>query len=156
METEALTSNHYALLVENIDATVGHLTSKLSCRFRSPARIPFEVSGHGERYRQDVRACYDVDGVVELVEAHDHGPFARSVDYGLHHFGGVVGDLENAVGQQRDAGNEVEWELSYRGQLIAVFFRGGKTLPGRLELVTAQRPPLLDLFAESSSWSANA
>ena len=140
---------HYALLVESIEASVAHLQKTAGLEFRSPARIPFVVSGHTEVYEHEVRACYTVDRSVELVETRDRGPFAGVHRFGLHHYGGTVGDLEAAIDEQRSLGNEVEWELSYDGQLVAVFFAGSPSLPGRLELVSGQTPPLLDMFAES-------
>ena len=152
MGDNGLVANHYALLVEDVAATVGHFEERLGVAFKSPARIPFDVAGHGERYSEVALACYSVDGSVELVEAHDSGPFAPPV--GLHHFGGPVADLEAAVAAQRGAGNEVEWELSYEGELIAVFFTGGGALPGRLELVSASAPPLLEMYAESTEGEA--
>ena len=141
---------HYALLVESIEASVAHLRETVGLEFRSPARIPFVVAGHGEEYEHEVRACYAVDKSVELVETADRGPFAGARRFGLHHYGGVVADLESAVAQQRSRGNDVEWELSYDGQLVAVFFAGSRSLPGRLEFVSGQAPPLLDMFAEAT------
>lgn len=149
MENQGLITNHYALLVESIDATVGRFESDLGLRFDTPVRIPFEIEGHGEQYAQEVRACFDADHRVELIEPHERGPFAPSPGPGMHHFGGVVPDLADRVERQRTAGNEVDWELSYDGQLVAVFFTGGGDLPGRLELVNGQAPPLLEMFAES-------
>jgi hypothetical protein len=140
---------HYALLVESIEASVAHLHESAGLEFRSPARIPFLVAGHDETYEHEVRACYTVDMSVELVETADRGPFAGAHRFGLHHYGGVVGDLEAAIDGQRSLGNDVEWELSYDGQLVAVFFAGSQSLPGRLELVSGQAPPLLDMFAEA-------
>jgi hypothetical protein len=93
--------------------------------------------------------CYAVDHSLELVEAGGRGPFAAEVGPGLHHYGGVVPDLESAIALQRSLGNDVEWELSYDGHLVAVFFTGSGGLPGRLEFVSAQAPPLLELFAET-------
>jgi UDP-N-acetylmuramyl tripeptide synthase len=69
----------------------------------------------------------------------------------LHHFGAVVGDIEAAIDAQRAAGADVTWELLYEGQLIAVFFEGSPEVPGRLELVSAKAPPLLDMFAENGT-----
>lgn len=140
---------HYALLVESIEASVAHLRDTAGLEFRVPARIPFVVVGHGEQYGLDVRACYTVDRSVELVETADRGPFAGANRFGLHHYGGVVSDLGAAIDAQHSLGNDVEWELSYDGQLIAVFFAGSPSLPGRLEFVSRQAPPLLDLFAEA-------
>ena len=139
---------HYALLVESVDASVGHLRELVGVEFGSPARIPFVGAGHGEQYEQEVRACYAVDRSVELVETASDGPFAGDDRFGLHHYGGVVADLDAAIARQRSIGNHVEWELSFDGQLIAVFFRGSSALPGRLELVSGTAPPLLDVFAE--------
>jgi hypothetical protein len=150
MDTQGLIGAHTSVMVDDVEASVDHLSATLPFEFKAPARIPFEVSGvDGNMYEQQVRACYSTDGTIELVEAADSGPFAGSIGSGIHHYGGLVGDLEAAVAKQLEAGNEVEWKLSYDGQLIAVFFRGGGALPGRLELVTAQAPPLLDMFAES-------
>lgn len=140
---------HYALLVESIEASVAHLQETAGLEFRSPSRIPFVVSGHGETYEHEVRACYTVDMSTELVETADLGPFAGAHRFGLHHYGGVVSDLEAAIERQCALGNDVEWELSYDGQLIAVFFAGTTSLPGRLEYVSGQAPPLLDMFAET-------
>jgi len=139
---------HYALLVESIEASVAHLRETTSLEFRSPARIPFVVAGHGETYEHEVLACYAVDKSVELVETADRGPFAGEHRFGLHHYGGVVADLEAAIDGQRSLGNHVEWELSYNGQLVAAFFAGSASLPGRLEFVSGQAPPVLDMFAE--------
>jgi hypothetical protein len=141
---------HYALLVESIEASVAHIRETVGLEFRSPSRIPFVVAGHGEEYEHDVRACYAIDRSVELVEAADRGPFGGERRFGLHHYGGVVADLNAAVAQQRSLGNDVEWELSYGGQLVAVFFAGTRSLPGRLEFVSAQAPPLLEMFAEAT------
>jgi hypothetical protein len=140
---------HYALLVESIETSVAHLQETAGLEFRSPARIPFVVAGDGVTYEHEVRACYTVDKSFELVEAADGGPFAGQHRFGLHHYGGVVGDLGAAIDGQRSRGNDVEWELSYDGQLVAVFFAGTPSLPGRLELVSGQAPPLLDMFAEA-------
>jgi hypothetical protein len=140
---------HYALLVESIEASVAHLEEMAGLEFRAPARIPFVVAGRAETYEHEVRACYTVDMSVELVETADRGPFAGAHRFGLHHYGGGVSDLEAAIDAQRSRGNNVEWELSYDGQLVAVFFAGSPSLPGRLELVSGQAPPLLDMFAES-------
>jgi hypothetical protein len=144
-----LLGRHYALLVESVEASVDHLREATGLEFRPPARIPFVIAGHGAQYEQEVRACYAVDKSVELVETAHRGPFAEP-KFGLHHYGGVVADIDTAIAQQRSLGNEVEWELSYDQQLVAVFFRGCDSLPGRLELVSGQAPPLLDLFAEPS------
>jgi hypothetical protein len=140
---------HYALLVQSIEASLAHLQETAGLKFRSPARIPFVVSGRGDTYEQEVRACYTVDMSVELVEADSRGPFAGEQRFGLHHYGGVVVDLDAAIDDQRSRGNDVEWELSYDGQLVAVFFAGSLSLPGRLELVSGSAPPLLDIFAEA-------
>ena len=140
---------HYALLVQSIEASVAHLQETAGLNFRSPARIPFVVSGHGDMYEQEVRACYTADMSVELVEADNCGPFAGEWRFGLHHYGGTVRDLEAAIDHERSRGNEVEWELAYDGQLVAVFFGGSPSLPGRLELVSGKAPPLLDMFAEA-------
>jgi hypothetical protein len=139
---------HYALLVESIEASVAHLRETAGLDFRSPARIPFVVAGHDETYEHEVRACYTVDMSVELVETAHLGPFAGAHRFGLHHYGGAVADLQAEIEQQRAHGNHVEWELSYDKQLIAVFFAGTASLPGRLEFVSGQAPPLLDMFAE--------
>src|SRR5262245_26892389 len=81
----AAAMKHYALLVESIEASVAHLQETAALEFRSPARIPFVVSGHDETYDHEVRACYTVDKTVELVEAADRGPFAGAHRFGLHH-----------------------------------------------------------------------
>jgi hypothetical protein len=142
--------NHYALLVESIETSVAHLQETAGLVFRSPARIPFVVAGDGETYEHEVRACYTVDKSFELVETADRGPFAGGPHrFGLHHYGGVVADLGAAINGQRSRGNDVDWELSYDGQLVAVFFAGTPSLPGRLELVSGNAPPLLDMFAET-------
>jgi hypothetical protein len=141
---------HYALLVEGIEASVAYLQESVGLEFRFPARIPFVVTGHGETYEQEVRACYAVDKSVELVETAARGPFAGDPRFGLHHYGGVVADLDAAIAQQRSLGNTVEWELSYEAQLIAVFFGGCAALPGRLEFVSGRAPPLLEMFAEAT------
>lgn len=140
---------HYALLVPSIEASVAHLEETAGLDFLAPARIPFVITGSGLEYEQEVRVCYAVDRSVELVEASGQGPFAAVQGFGLHHYGGVVADLETAIARQRALGNPVDSELSYDGQLIAVFFGGCSGLPGRLEYVTAQAPPLLELFAEA-------
>ena len=140
---------HYALLVESIEASVAHLGATAGLEFRSPARIPFVVAGHGEEYEHEVRACYALDKSVELVETGARGPFAGESRFGLHHYGCVVADLEAAIDHQGSLGNHVEWELSYEGQLVAVFFAGSRSLPGRLELVSGQAPPLLEMFAQA-------
>jgi hypothetical protein len=140
---------HYALIVESIEASVAHLQETAGLEFRSPARIPFVLSGHGETLEHVLRACYTVDMSVELIETENRGPFAGEDRFGLHHYGGTVADLGTAIDHQRSLGNDVEWELSYDGQLIAVFFAGSPSLPGRLELVSGQAPPLLDIFAEA-------
>src|SRR5437764_1128802 len=127
---------HYALLVESIEASVAHLQETAGLEFRLPARIPFVVAGHGKKYEHEVRACYTLDKSVELVETADRGPFSGANRFGLHHYGGVVADLGAAIDAQRSLGNGVEWELSYDGQLVAVFFSGSQSLPGRLELVS--------------------
>lgn len=139
---------HYALLVERIEASVVHLQATAGLEFRTPARIPFVVAGHGETFEHALRVCYTVDMSVELVEAGDRAPFGGEDRFGLHHYGGTVDVLEAAIDEQSSRGNNVEWELSYDGQLIAVFFAGSPSLPGRLELVNGQAPPLLDVFAE--------
>jgi hypothetical protein len=151
-----LIRRHYALLVRSIDESVTYLQDTHDMRFRSVARVAFVMAGHGHEWRQETRACYSADGLVELVaaahgaaaEAADRGPFGRDLGYGLHHHGAVVTDLDAAVEKQLGHGSEIEWELLDDGQRIAVFFGGVAGLPGRLEFVTAQAPPLLDLFAE--------
>lgn len=148
MTETGLITNHYALVVEDLGATVAHMSDHFDLEFNPPARIPFEVAGEGDSYIQVVPACYDTKGVIEIVEAQDRGPFAVEKGLGMHHFGGLVSDLDNAVTAQRETGNEVNWELSFDGQLIAVFFSGCAALPGQLELVTAQAPPLLEMFAD--------
>ena len=149
MKAEEYKGRHYALLVESVEASVAYLGETVGLEFCSPARIPFDIAGHGEEYVQEVRACYAADKSVELVEATGRGPFAADQGVGLHHYGGVVDDLGSAIAQQRSMGNSVEWKLSYDGKLVAVFFSGSASLPGRLEFVTAHAPPLLELFAEA-------
>ena len=148
MRPDEYRGRHYALLVESVEAGVAHLSETVGLEFLRPARIPFVVAGQGQEFEQEVRACYSVDRSVELVEAACEGPVAAQLGFGLHHYGGVVADLEAAIAQQASLGNEVAWRLSYERQLIAVFFEGCAGLPGRLEFVTAQAPPLLELFAE--------
>lgn len=140
---------HYALLVESIEPSVAYLQATAGLDFRAPARIPFVVAGHGESFEHELRACYTVDMSVELLETGDRGPFGGEDRFGLHHYGGTVRDIETAINDQRSRGNDVDWELSYDGELIAVFFTGSPSLPGRLELVSGQAPPLLDIFAET-------
>jgi len=149
MRPDEYKGRHYALLVESVEASVAHLKKTAGLDFLAPARIPFVVAGHGEEHEQEVRVCYAADKSVELVEAAGRGPFAADLGVGLHHYGGVVTDLEAAIAQQRSLGNGVDWRLSYDGQLVAVFFSGSAGLPGRLEFVTAQAPPLLEIFAEA-------
>lgn len=149
MKADDYNGRHYALLVESVESSVGHLGETAGLTFRSPARLPFLISGRGQEYEQEVRVCYAVDRSVELVEAVGHGPFSADLGFGLHHYGGVVPDLEREIARQRSLGNTVEWELSYDGELVAVFFQGCSGLPGRLEFVSGQAPPLLDIFAES-------
>ena len=135
--------------MESVEASVAHLREMAGLEFLSPARIPFVIAGHGEEYEQEVRACYAMDRSIELVEAGGRGPFAVELGFGPHHYGGVVANLQAAIAQQRSLGNGVDWQLSYDGQLIAVFFRGCAGLPGRLEFVTGDAPPLLEIFAEA-------
>jgi glyoxalase/bleomycin resistance protein/dioxygenase superfamily protein len=149
MKSDDYMGRHYALLVESVEATVGHLGQTAGLAFRSPARLPFLISGQGQEHEQEVRVCYAVDRSVELVEAVGRGPFSAESGFGLHHYGGVVPDLDAAIVQQRSLGNGIEWELAFEGQLVAVFFKGCPRLPGRLEFVSGQAPPLLDMFAES-------
>lgn len=139
---------HFGLLVEDIDETVEYMTRRLGIEFGRSATIPFVMKGNDRKFEQDVRACYATDRHVELVQAADRGAFDRSRGLGLHHYGGVVADLGPAVADQRSHGNEVDWELSHDGQLIAVFFKGGGPLPGRLELVTSNAPPLFAQYAD--------
>lgn len=149
MSAKRLIAAHTALLVESIEDSVDHLTKTLSLEFKAPAQIPFEVtSADGSKHDQVVRACYTQDMTFELLEAGDAGPISRSLGMGMHHHGGPVADIEAAVADQREAGNEVDWELRYEGQLIGAFFRGCPALPGRLEFVSAQAPPLFDMYAE--------
>src|SRR5438067_1911496 len=120
MGIDGIVASHTSLMVEDVDASVDYLERTLGLSFRSPARIPFEISEPGGSSSTiEVRACYSVDGTLELAQVGDDGPFARSVGFGLHHFGGVVDDIEAAVEAQRAAGNEVAWELSFEDQLIA-------------------------------------
>lgn len=150
MSSLNLIATHTALLVDDIEQTAAHLERTLSCEFMTPGRIPFVAHDPtGQRHARPVRACFTTDRSIELIEAADDGgPFARELGLGLHHYGGPVADLEATVAAQLAAGNEIEWELRYDDQLIAVFFRGCAALPGRLELVTAQSPPLLKMFAD--------
>jgi hypothetical protein len=149
MRPDEYKGRHYALLVESVEAGVAHLRGTAGLGFLVPARIPFVVAGNGEENEQEVRVCYAADRSIELVEAAGRGPFATDLGFGLHHYGGVVTDLEAAIAQQRSLGNGVDWRLSHDGQLIAVFFGGCRGLPGRLEFVTAQAPPLLEMYAEA-------
>ena len=98
MSTEATIGAHTALVLDDLDAAVVHLPRDASLRVQTPARIPFEVEGPDGSYPLEVRACYSVDGSLELIEAGERAPFAR--------------------------GNG----------------------PGRLELVNAAVPPLLEIF----------
>ncbi|KUH67476.1 hypothetical protein AU184_26360 [Mycolicibacterium novocastrense] len=150
MTTQPYRGAHYALLVRSIEETRDTLRRNFGVEFGAVATIPLTVRGHRDEFALDVRACYAKDRHVELVQAADRGPFARSLQYGLHHFGGVVDDLKQAVEEQLSQGNTVEWELSYDDKLVAVFFTGAPCLPGRLELVNGNNPPLFDMFAEDS------
>lgn len=149
MRLDEYKGRHYAVLVESIETSRAHVEETVDLPFLPPARLPFLISGRGAAFKEEVRVCYAVDHSLELVEARGHGPFAAELGLGLHHYGGVVPDLESAIALQRSLGNDVEWELSYDGRLIAVFFAGCSGLPGRLEFVSAQAPPLLELFAEA-------
>lgn len=147
MRDEDYVGRHYGLLVKSIEASVEYLQATTSMSFRAPARVPFVMRSNDEEFEQDARVCYTEDGLLELVEAAERGVFARSLGYGLHHYGGLVADLAAAIEDQTSRGNKVEWELFYEGQLLAAFFSGTDSLPGRLEFVTAQAPPL-DFFTE--------
>lgn len=149
MKPEDFVGRHFGLLVDSIEDSIEYFENAFGMSFLAPARIPFVVRGHGDEWTQPTRAVYDTGLQIELVEVTEKGPMSRDHGVGLHHYGGLVTDLDAAVEEQQTLGNEIEWQLSYEGQLIAVFFRGAAALPGRLELVSAQAPPL-ESFAEGS------
>lgn len=121
---EDYVGRHYGLLVKSIEASVEYLQATTSMSFRAPARVPFVMRSNDEEFEQDARVCYTEDGLLELVEAAERGVFARSLGYGLHHYGGLVADLAAASRIKRRAGTKSSGSYSTKGSSLRPFSVG--------------------------------
>lgn len=148
MKAEDFARLHCGHLVRDLNESMKTFAQSFGFEFNTPAVIPFTMKHGDDVWDQPTRAVFATNWIFEMVEVAPKGVFAEEIGFGLHHVGGVVADIDAAVEEQIALENLPEYELSYEGQLIAVFFKGTDAMPGRLELVNAKAPRLLEIFAE--------
>jgi catechol 2,3-dioxygenase-like lactoylglutathione lyase family enzyme len=128
--------NHVAILVPDLPAAVAQFSKTFGTTFTPPSRMTvpeWEENGVSRPEQIYVAFSTGISPQIELLEASGDGVFSAKHGFGMHHIGGWVNDVDEAIENFGEAGMKPESIARAGHQTLSTYFEPTGMLGVRIE-----------------------